>query len=273
MARYNFFQKLERDINFQFEYQKLENIVLTEQDGYGETLEDTIEEYFREWSFKKNYASFEEVRKKMGFSYIQLGSHLTLGGEVKTIDDFILYCEMILNMIFGIDDFEYDEDIIEDMMDIIRYDLDKINHKIHKTKENQILIVQKDAAVSAVVDIVEPDLADAIVEYNHYLLKGDIKSKQKILKLLADKLEPKRQELKSINRTLESDFFYLVNNMNVRHNNCDITDSKNYNAKFSDLSDEEKEEWYDEIYQEGLMMFLTLEQVERTRKIAEFKSR
>lgn len=63
----------------------------------------------------------------------------------------------------------------------------------------------------------------------------------------------------------------MVNNMNVRHNNCDESDSRYYNEKFAMLSEEKKEEWYDEIYQEGLMAFLVLEQVERTRKIDEFK--
>lgn len=29
MARYNFFERMEREINFQFEYEKIENIILT----------------------------------------------------------------------------------------------------------------------------------------------------------------------------------------------------------------------------------------------------
>lgn len=272
MTRYNFFQRLEREINLQHEYEKIEKIILTEEDGFYETIEEKIEECFREWQFKKNYASFFEVRKEMGFSYEHKGSQWILNGKIETINDFILYCEMILNMIFGINDIGYDEDIVKNLMDIINYDLDKLNHKIYNTEE-KILIVQKDAAVSAVADIVEPDFADAIVEYNHHLLNGNLKSKQKILKMIADKLEPKRAELKSVNKTLESDFFYLVNNMNIRHNNCDISDPKNYNVKFAELSSKEKEEWYDEIYQEGLMIFLTLRQVGRTRKIAEFKAK
>ena len=37
------------------------------------------------------------------------------------------------------------------------------------------------------------------------------------------------------------------------------------------LSPKEQEEWYDEIYQEGLMAFLSLEQVKRNERIADFK--
>lgn len=63
----------------------------------------------------------------------------------------------------------------------------------------------------------------------------------------------------------------MVNNMNIRHNNCDSSDEKKYNEKFASLSPEKQEEWYDEIYQEALMVFLCLEQVERKAKIDAFK--
>lgn len=78
--------------------------------------------------------------------------------------------------------------------------------------------------------------------------------------------------LKGINKTIESDFFYMVNSMNVRHNNCGAADKKQYNAKFATLTSQEQEDWYDEIYQEGLMAFLMLEQANREKRIAAFKS-
>ncbi len=96
--------------------------------------------------------------------------------------------------------------------------------------------MQKDAGVTAVADIVEPALEDAIVEYNHYLLKGEIEKKKSILKRIADALEPKRSELDQINKSFTSDLFFMVNNMNIRHNNCDKTDIKTYNSAFASLS-------------------------------------
>lgn len=140
-------------------------------------------------------------------------------------------------------------------------------------KDGKYLVVQKDAAASAVADIVAPELADAIIEYNHHLLKGDLKSKKLILKQIADALEPRRAELKTVNKTIENDFFYMINTMNVRHNNCDVSDPSKYNEKFANLTDREKEEWYDEIYQEGLMAYLSLEQVDREKKILDFKTK
>ena len=63
----------------------------------------------------------------------------------------------------------------------------------------------------------------------------------------------------------------MVNSMNVRHNNCDAADKKKYNAKFVTLTSQEQEDWYYEIYQ-GLMAFLMLEQENREKRIAAFKS-
>lgn len=64
-----------------------------------------------------------------------------------------------------------------------------------KNMDDRIIIVQKDASVISVADIVESTLADTIVEYNHFLLNGDIEKKKSILKTIADALEPKRREL------------------------------------------------------------------------------
>lgn len=278
MARHNFFQRMEREINFQFEYRKIENIILNEAKGYeDETLNEAIVKNFRNWKFRKNFDSFLELRRHLGFTYNRTRSLVWVAsGEVKTVDDFILYCEMTINMIYGVLDLIVQksyEQCITAVLKLIEYDLEQINHYIYRTEDGQYLVVQKNAATSAVADIVEPDLADAIIEYNHHLLKGDLKSKKMILKQIADALEPRRSELKAVNKTIENDFFYMVNTMNVRHNNCDASDSGKYNAKFAVLTDVEKEEWYDEIYQEGLVAFLLLEQANREKRISAFKTK
>lgn len=153
---------------------------------------------------------------------------------------------------------------VQSVIDTIMYDLEKLNHEMKSLDNDRIIIVQKGASVTAVADIVEPVLADAIVEYNHHLLKGNIEKKKEILRKIADALEPKRSELDQINKSFTSDLFYLVNNMNIRHNNCN-------NSTFASLSDEEVEVWYDDIFQQELMAFLLLEQKERNARIDAFK--
>ena len=117
-----------------------------------------------------------------------------------------------------------------------------------------------------------PIIADVVVEYNHYLLKGDLKRKKELLKHLADAIEPNKRMLMQVDARVTDDFFYLINNMDIRHNNCDQSDVKKYNAKFSMLSNDEKEEWYDIIYDQGLTLFIILEQQKRSKKIKDFKT-
>lgn len=57
MARYNIFQRMEREIDFQFEYEKIEDIILNEINSY-QTIEKQIEDNFKKWKHKGNYLSF-----------------------------------------------------------------------------------------------------------------------------------------------------------------------------------------------------------------------
>ncbi len=283
MARYNFFERMEREIDFQTEYEKIDYIILNERiRGIG-CLEDVIEKFFRSWKYKENYVSFWELREEFDFCYEYSDNYREKIpiGTVTNLEEFLLYCEMILNMFYGViaprvsqfgGTAEVIKKIVKEIIEIIEYDLEKVNHEMCSKENGQVIIVQKNVAATAVADLVESDLAEIVIEYNHHLLQGDIKKKQILLKKLADALEPKRAMLKGINKTIESDFFYMVNSMNVRHNNCDVADKKKYNAKFATLTSQEQEDWYDEIYQEGLMAFLMLEQANREKRIAAFKN-
>lgn len=277
MARKNFFEMMEREIDFQNEYEKIENILLNKRVKAGKTLDDLIELQFKNWKYRQNYTSFWELRCKMDFTYYQTDQYPiqweTDRKDVK-LADFLLYVEMVLNMFSLLHSFSeiLVKETINLVIETIRYDLEKINHEVTDLGDGHLIVTQKDAAAAAVADIVEPDLAKAVIQYNHHLLKHDLGAKKEILKRMADALEPKRSKLKAANSTLESDFFMLVNKMNIRHNNCDPEDRAKYVEPFAKLTPRQKENWYDDIYQEGLMAFLTLEQVERNKRIADFKA-
>ncbi len=277
MARQNFFERMEREIDFHQEYVKIEKIVLNEPGDGDASINDEILRYFRHWRDRGNYTSFQELRQHLGFEYYKdpkIAWKYIPDGKVAGIEDFLLYCEMLLNLLMNLIDKYANQDNKERakvIIDTMVYDFELINYEISRLDEDRIIVVQKNVASSAVADIVEPNLGDAIIKYNHHLLKGDLEGKKDILKKIADALEPKRSDLKIADKTIENDFFYLVNNMNIRHNNCDKSDVGRYNDKFASLSVREKKEWYDLIYQEGLMAFLSLEHVKRSKKIAAFK--
>ena len=89
-------------------------------------------------------------------------------------------------------------------------------------KENITIMIPKSQEAIAVSEIVPSDLSYKVIEYNHHALQGNIEAKKAILLLLANQLEPKRNQLKNVNRLLETNIFFLYNSMNIRHNNCEI---------------------------------------------------
>ena len=133
------------------------------------------------------------------------------------------------------------------------------------------MITEKNAAVTAVAECVDEELAYQIVKYNHYTLKGDISKKKEILLKLGSELEPKRKQLSPINSQLETNIFFMLNNLNIRHNNRSKKD-KNYKEYVAKMKKNKLEEWYDELYQMMLLAMLELEQVERNQKINELKT-
>lgn len=274
MGRRNFFDRLARTIDFQREYQKIESLVLQPHSLHRDSIEDSIERYFKNWKYNANYLSFKELQDQLKFTFVRDGYYDVPSGHIKDANDFFDYCEMIINMIVLLpeEEAEYHENNVNEIIRLIDYDLNSLNHKIRKI-DDKYLIIQKDATVSEVVDIVEVSLAKIILEYNHYLLKGDLEKKKNILVKIANALEPQKSEIKAINYQLFKDYFYLINNMDIRHNNCDSSDTSNYNAYFDKLTIEEKEEWYDEIYQMSLLIFLLLENRNRTKKISDLKSK
>lgn len=272
MAGRNFFDKLERDIDLQKEYKKIESLVLNANNNSDFSLENVIEFNFKDWKYNANFLDFIGLREQLGFTFEQDRYELVSSGHIENVYDFFDYCEMIVNMTKNLSAYDYvgHRVTIREIERIMKFDLNALNHEIRKYGDKYI-IVQKDAAVAEVVEIVEENLAETILEYNHYVLKGNLERKKEILIKIASILEPKRSEIDMLNSQLSSDYFYMVNTMNIRHNNCDSSDNKKYNVYFTNASVEEKEEIYDDIYQMGLLIFLLLENKKRSSKIKEIK--
>ncbi len=134
----------------------------------------------------------------------------------------------------------------------------------------QLIVVEDKPEITAVAEIVEKELAVEIIRYNHYALKGDLQNKKAILLRLASDLEPKRPDIKNINGPLEDGIFYILNNLNLRHNNT-IAGDRYYRQAVVDMDESTLEEWYDELYQMMLLAYLQLDNVERNRKVKDLK--
>ena len=114
-------------------------------------------------------------------------------------------------------------------------------------------------------DFEDEKLSYSVLEYNHFRLKGDLTAKLSILKLMADDIEPHRKSLEQVDSSLSNQLFQMLNKF-VRHN---ITG----NAFLDSITDEEKEQWYDEIYQMWLLAKLELDNVDRKRRVKDVLSK
>lgn len=272
----HFFELLEREIDFQFEFEKLETMVCAESyNGIygGETINNWIERKFRNWKERGSYTSFAEVRHHLGFDFSIDRTYGNQFAQDVDMEKYFLYCEMIFTMILALRngaDSRVTNKAVE-IQDTAKSVISKTGYEAVR-QNDRIIIVEKNAIAIKVADI-EPELGETIIEYNHYLLRGKIEGKQEILRKLVDSLEPKRKTLNSINKTMTDDFFYLVNNMNIRHNNCDKSDSGNYRASFATLADNEKESWYDTIYDQALALFMLLDQQNRNSIIRSYREK
>lgn len=114
------------------------------------------------------------------------------------------------------------------------------------------------------------------MEYNHFENKGNIQRKQEILISLANNLEPLRTELNSSEELKEvlkvnnkkiiaiEKLFEMYNQFGLRHNN-----NKQYHA---DMTDEELEQWYDDIYSSTLFIILCMDEARILSNLTVLKS-
>lgn len=276
MARKNIFEILSNnEIDVLKEINKISNLLNNEKivsyyDEYGREHKITILQYleieriFLNWQYRKTYLTINEMI-----------NDICVDKTPKSDEEIITYMEFVINILTLFDNnhvsgYKVDKDILKALADNVMYVLEFLNLKpIEKDKDIYIL-VEKNSSVTAVSEIIEDkNLSFQIVEYNHYLLKGNLKKKKDILLSLADKLEPKRKVLSNINSNLENNLFYLFNNCCIRHNNKEK--GKHFKKYMSKISDSELENIYDETYQMVLLAFLLLDNIERQKHIESLK--
>ena len=145
--------------------------------------------------------------------------------------------------------------------------LDLSNHEFLTLENGDKIIVEKNVYASEVSQIVsETSIQDAIkvLEYNHFSNKGNIQRKKEILIALANYLEPFRRELNNSEELKDilkvnnqkviafEKLFEMYNNFGLRHNNS--------NQYHLDLTDDELEQWYDDIYTSTLFVILSMDE-------------
>ncbi len=193
-------------------------------------------------------------------------------------NDYLLLIEFVYNMWMLANTHEEEDDIWPKnfyyLREVLNECLENINYTFHYNEETeQLIVVEANPEVTAVAEIVEPELVDPIIRYNHFSLKGDIKTKRTILFSLGHALDAKREGLKGIDKGLEECIYNALNNLNIRHNNCDSRDPNSFRPVIASMPDADLEQYYDDLYQLILYANLELDNLERKKKMKEFLNR
>ena len=172
-----------------------------------------------------------------------------------SLEDFLSYAEFVINMVHIAreDIFEYFETTVKTIFENIRSILDSNNYKIQVTENNLLIIVANSETVTAVSEIYQ-DIAPKVIEYNRFSLRGNLERKKELLVTIAHKFEGVEYKLQANNQSaLAENVTFLLNSLNLRHNNAEGKHAKN---KILQMNNEELEDWYDKTYDTMLLALL-----------------
>ena len=149
---------------------------------------------------------------------------------------------------------------------------DKIGYRFVHDGELWILVPRNDK-IEAAAEVAPEGVGNDLFRYDYRGYKGDLEGKRTILSSLAATLEPTRAKLSGVAKAFTSDYFYLVNNLNIRHNNIDPADPGKYNDWVAQMPPGELEGWYDTVRDMSAAAFLLLEYLDKKDGIDETKQR
>lgn len=254
----NVFEILNDKIDYDNEYKKLKNLLLTTQYNpspfYGTHLPVQLAETFNnnihDFKYRGTYLSIEEMINKIKNTF---SSNVVL----KTL----YLCELILNVIHFTDNLSKNYSKSNKMLQLIDNAdiiLDKSGYIAKYNKqEDRIMIVCKNADTFETINsISDKDIQYLLLQYIDLRTTNDVTTKKDILTTLGQYLDPKRENLKSLNKDLEDTIFFALNNFHLRHNNKEGKDKKDYiiNMEKKDLI-----KWYDRLYSLILIAIRLLE--------------
>lgn len=276
--RKSIFDIASASINISNEVDRIVSMSVEEKSTYYPPYDLTLFEFvdqrcFRDWSYRGHFVNVKDFLEAVNYNEIIKSAK---NGDTEA---FMILIELTYNLwslayydIIDKDSLSKWNNNFFHLRDVMLDNLEKYNHKAYIDDE-RILIIEDKPEVTAVAEIIEQDLAIDIIRYNHRSMQGEIELKKKILISLGSELEPKRKKLQVLNKQLSEDIFFMLNNMNLRHNNRSKKDMGKYKEYVAKMTKARLEKWYDELYQMMLLAFLLLDNVDRTENVKELKEK
>ncbi len=189
----------------------------------------------------------------------------------------LLYLETILTLLqrtcnlFAISEPEHNK--INQIYQHILTLLDKVNCDEFYNEDTAFsYIIEKNKSTTEAIESTEDEqLALELLEYNRVLLEGNLEEKRKILYSLSQYIEPilNGKKLDSTPyASLKKDLGFYLNNFHIRHNNKVGKDKKEF---IINMSDEDLETCYDEIYTSIVMLMIADKQVDISKRLNAYK--
>ncbi len=267
--RRNFAQVLkEGKIDLKNEYSKLYDLFYGKDRRDEKSVADIVSSNVHSIYFCQTCLSLEEFDELHNI-------HFEKQPQDFDIDYLVSFCEYVFNFIAQLsDNFFYSSFSKIQFVDYI-YRVTMLIGYQSVSEDGITIFVPKDNVAIAVSqsELIPDGMSYKVISYSHYSMKGNLEEKKVTLQALANALEPYEKKLSQLDNSFKSDLFYALNSFNIRHNNVTPTDKTNYKKVIADMTNEELEHWYDEIYQMCLLAFMRLEQNDRKKEFDEVKSK
>lgn len=284
IMRMNMFDKLSLQYHVDYEIEKISVLFASEFSIYTNNNYLSIESFvdrfvFHRLEWRGSCLNCGEMKKMLGIDDFLL--RVDQKDFPLTQGEILIYLEYVVNIMESCKMADASDVEIRFfsrmhcmLVDNIALILDQLNYQqVLDENSSGIILCEKNNEASAVAEYVSDSLAFSVFEYNHHAIQGKIDEKKKILLALAGEVEPMSQQLKNEGGQaagLIDDANFLLNNLNIRHNNVDQT-GKHYKEHVAALSGKELEDWYDETYRTLILCILANNHIERSGKIKEIK--
>jgi hypothetical protein len=255
MTRKNLYELLE-DVNFNVadEYAQLFAMIFSEEcvdDIFYECMDMPNRTFagFVDFKFFKDSAIRGTSTSMSGFAR-RIGLPQPHSENEVSFDHLLLLCEFVLAILVEGKGYFCQQDGVERQAKALHGNiiqiLESTGYFIHES-EDRLIVLEKNPAVMKAASIVASNTTtNALLEYTHHANKGNLGKKRAILCALANDVEPYLYSLKNGGcRVLTDNLSFLLNNMNIRHNN---KSGKNANEYIRTISNDDLEHWYDKTY-------------------------
>lgn len=191
--------------------------------------------------------------------------------ESADLDYLLDFCEYLLNFAEAMAGAgRYTEDVAE-MAEHLGKLADKLCYEVSE-RDGMIILVPRDEEVIAAAEVVPDAVGSGLVNYGYRGNEGDLEAKRAVLRGLAAELEPRRETLRDVARGFEGDLFFLLNSLNIRHNNVSPDGGRKYVRPVAEMSLGELEGWYDAVHRMCCAAFLLLDYADRVDQISGLKA-